>query len=181
MEAAVKFENIKLGWKLEIAEQFIFFILFECCKNAEYRVISGPIYEKYLTLEPDDMGDSPVENSVDDLESEMTEDGEFLKIHLHERFYSVFCSLIYTRDFEVRFLSFIYSCDFTVCFAVSFTRAILKCVFADYDLAVASENAQKCRIGHQCVFGGQDKPISVRIFFQKRTLKSTAQMGLKGG
>ena len=31
-----------------------------------------------MTLEPDDMGDSPVENSVDDLESEMTEDGESL-------------------------------------------------------------------------------------------------------
>ena len=40
-------------------------------------VISGPVYEKYLTLEPDDMGDSPIENSVDDLESEMTEDGQF--------------------------------------------------------------------------------------------------------
>jgi hypothetical protein len=38
----------------------------------------GPGYEKYLTLEPDDMGDSPVENSIDDLESEITEDGERL-------------------------------------------------------------------------------------------------------
>lgn len=37
----------------------------------------GTVYEKYLTLEPDDMGDSPnVDQSQDDLDSEMTEDGK---------------------------------------------------------------------------------------------------------
>jgi hypothetical protein len=48
-------------------------------KKVKIKFLLGPVYEKYLTLEPDDMGDSPAENSVDDLESEMTEDGKKFK------------------------------------------------------------------------------------------------------
>lgn len=41
--------------------------------------VPGTIYEKYLTMDPDDMGDSPnVDQSQDDLDidSELTEDGK---------------------------------------------------------------------------------------------------------
>ena len=40
--------------------------------------VPGTVYEKYLTLEPDDMGDSPVEQGQEDLDvdSEMNEDGK---------------------------------------------------------------------------------------------------------
>jgi hypothetical protein len=43
-----------------------------------YIFLTGPIYEKYLTAEPDDMGDSPTEPANDDAdaESEVTEDGK---------------------------------------------------------------------------------------------------------
>ena len=58
-------------------------INFFCC------LFSGPGYEKYLTLEPDDMGDSPVENSVDDLESEMTEDGKTHKLRFTKFYYQI--------------------------------------------------------------------------------------------
>ena len=42
--------------------------------------LSGPVYEKYLTMEPEDMGESPatdvVNEEIDGGESEVTEDGK---------------------------------------------------------------------------------------------------------
>ncbi len=70
--------------------------------DIQYIHIPGPVYEKYLTLEPDDMGDSPVENSVDDLESETTEDGKASLIDL--------CDVIYGRPL---FSSLFFCCEYS--------------------------------------------------------------------
>jgi SLIT-ROBO Rho GTPase activating protein len=47
--------------------------------------VSGAVYEKYLTLEPEDMGDSPnMDQTQDDMmdnDSELTEDGEELNLY----------------------------------------------------------------------------------------------------
>lgn len=42
--------------------------------------VPGPTYEKYMTFEPEDMGDSPSEQPADDIDAdvEMTEDGKWL-------------------------------------------------------------------------------------------------------
>jgi hypothetical protein len=62
-----------------------------------YVYFSGLVYEKYLTIEPDDMGESPQIQEDLDIDSEVTEDGELLAVYCIFSWSNVFFSSYYHR------------------------------------------------------------------------------------